>query len=390
MGSWFSNLNIRKSETVTVEAAAQQLLAWMQGQQYEPVPTAAESDGVLVLLTAEGSEWITVCTDMLQLEEPGQSAALGTAISGALCTDVLGIACFDSDYLWLNLVNAGEQADGWVGIGSGRELGFTRRNKLTPWKKKVHDYARFARCVKEDYLLADAFLSDVAPCLGLPMELSGASVGYLADIDPERKAMYLYFRQKEAAGSQDPVRMAHYEESRPALMGWERYVQAVNHGAAGKGLTVWFLAPGVETDAVTFSDVSIKCNRRIIPVTLTKARIPDGRWAWRWHDPEFQIPPAVTGRMKQEKRMELTRQRNITVFFTPRGDNRKALDIQVGFVPDENPEGGTWWSVWRKFGSKEDFIKWHNKTWKWVRSMAEADEDVDQTCLPLLKRTDFD
>ena len=47
------------------------------------------------------------------------------------------------------------------------------------------------------------------------------------------------------------------------------------------------------------------------------------------------------------------------------------LDIQIGFVPDENPDGGTWWHVWRKYGSRETFIKEHNRIWKLVRSMEE-------------------
>ena len=62
------------------------------------------------------------------------------------------------------------------------------------------------------------------------------------------------------------------------------------------------------------------------------------------------------------------------------------LDIQIGFVPDENPDGGTWWHVWRKYGSRETFIKEHNRIWKLVRSM----EEDESACLPYLKREDFD
>ena len=390
MGSWFSNLNIRKGGRITVETVSEQLVQWMQDQQFEPTASAEDADGVMVLLTAEDSEWITVCTDLVQLEEPEQFETLGTAVSEALGSDVLGIACFDSDYLWLNLLNSQEKIDGWIGIGSGKELGFTRRNKLSPWKKKVNDYTGLALYVKENYILADAFLADAAQCLGLPVWMSSASVRYLEDIDPEKKAAYLYFRQREGAQNRNLVQMAHYEESRPALTGWERDITTVNTGAESKGLTIWFLAPGVAEDSVSFSDVCIVRQHVAMPIVLTKAQMPDGRWAWRWHDPEFPIPAAVTGRMKQEKRRELERQRSMTVRFTPRGDSRKTLDIQIGFVPDGNQDGGTWWSVWHKFGSKEDFIKWHNKTWRWVRSMAEEGEDVDKTCLPLLNRTDFD
>ena len=157
MGSWFSNMNIRKSQAVTVDAVAQVLVRMMGERGYEAAASAEDADGLLALLVGEDSEWITVCSDLLPLEEPEQFAPLGNALSAALHTDVLGIACFDSDFLWLNLLNADEKLDGWVGIGSGRELGFSRRNKLTPWKKKVRDYARFAQCARESYIVADGF-----------------------------------------------------------------------------------------------------------------------------------------------------------------------------------------------------------------------------------------
>lgn len=157
MGSWFSNMNIRKSQAVTVDAVSQALVRMMGERGYEAAASAEDADGLLALLVGEDSEWITVCSDLLPLEEPEQFAPLGNALSAALHTDVLGIACFDSDFLWLNLLNADEKLDGWVGIGSGRELGFSRRSKLTPWKKKVRDYARFAQCARESYIVADGF-----------------------------------------------------------------------------------------------------------------------------------------------------------------------------------------------------------------------------------------
>lgn len=385
MGSWFANMSVRRSGTVTVEAVADYVLGLMQERRFEGA-SAEDADGVVVLLAGEGAEWITVCSDLLPLEEPEEFAAIGTALSGALRADVLGAACFDSDFLWLNLLNAEQKLDGWVGVGSGKELGFTRRNKLTPWKKKVRDYDRFARCARDSYIIADGFLADTADCLGLPVCQSNASVDHLKELDPEGRAVYLYFRQQEDARVQEKVRMATYDHTLPCLVGYENYTQAINLGAAGTGMKIWFLVPGVETDEVTFENVRLWIGNDIRPIELTKARWDDGRWAWCWHDSELPIPPGVTGRMKKEKRWELERQRQFSIHFTPRGNSRKTLDIQIGFVPDENPEGGTWWYVWRNFGSKEAFIKDHNKTWKMVRAYSGDESD----CLPYLKASDFD
>lgn len=386
MGSWFSNMNIRKSQAVTVDAVAQVLVRMMGERGYEAAASAEDADGLLALLVGEDSEWITVCSDLLPLEEPEQFAPLGNALSAALHTDVLGIACFDSDFLWLNLLNADEKLDGWVGIGSGRELGFSRRSKLTPWKKKVRDYARFAQCARESYIVADGFLYDNAENLGLPRQQSSMGMRYLQEVAPERMAARLYFRQREALQPTELVELTHYDDSLPCLVGYESVQGAVNLGAAGTGLKIWLLINGAERETVTYDQVYLRYAGEDIPVSLTWDRMPDGRWAWCWHDPEFPIPPAVKGRMKEQERWKLLNRRSFYLHFTPRGNSRKTLDIQVGFVPDENPEGDTWWNVWSKYGSKDDFIKWHNKIWKRVR----AYEEDESQCLPYLKRENFD
>lgn len=388
MGSWFSNMSIRRSGTVTADAVAQVLVRMLGQHGYEAAQSAEEADGVLALLAGEDSEWVTVCSDLLPLEDPERFAVLGNALSGELHTDVLGIACYDSDFLWLNLLNADENIDGWVGVGSGRELGFTRRNKLTPWKKKVRDYPRFAQCAKdrEAYVIADGFLYDTADALGLPRCQSTAGVQYLQEVEPHRMAACLFFRQREDLRQPELPRLAHYDYELPFLVGYDNYVGAINQGAAGTGLKIWIRINGAKPDEVTYENVYIRSGGEELPIELTWEQMPDGVYAWCWHDPAFPIPPAVTGRMKKEKRWELERQRSFFINLTPRGNSRKTLDIQVGFVPDENPEGATWWHVWRKHGSKEAFIKEHNRIWKMVRSM----EEDESTCLPYLKREDFD
>lgn len=209
---------------------------------------------------------------------------------------------------------------------------------------------------------------------------------YLKDLDPEKKGVYLYFSLREDARAREKVRLAHYDMGFPCLVGYENYVTAINQGAAGTGLRIWLLLNGADREEVTYDNVYIRRGTQQIPITLTWEQMTDGRWAWCWHDPQFPIPPAVTGRMKQEKRWKLESQRTFSIHFTPRGNSRRTLDIQIGFVPDENPEGGTWWNVLRKYGSKEAFIKEHNRIWKLVRAM----EEDESSCLPYLKRADFD
>ena len=108
MGSWFSNLHIRKNETVNSEAAADWLRRHLAGRGYLAA-ASEEADGAVALI--DGENWVTVCSDILSLEDPGILKELAEPLSGDLRTDVLGIACFDSDYLYLNLLNRAENVN---------------------------------------------------------------------------------------------------------------------------------------------------------------------------------------------------------------------------------------------------------------------------------------
>ena len=164
------------------------------------------------------------------------------------------------------------------------------------------------------------------------------------------------------------------------------HVSAVNVGAGGTGLSVFFLGSYVENEEITFSDTAIECQDYSAPMQLTKERLDDGRWVYSWRDPNFPLPPAVPKRLPKEKRNRLQWEQRITVCFTPSGNARKMLDITVVFVPTENPHGNTQWNVWQNHGSKKAFIEHYNKISKRVRAF---EPDPDQW-LPYLKEEDFD
>ena len=174
MGSWFSNFHIHKRNTFTEEAVMDALIRLMAEKGFQQTEDAESADGQIVLLQ-ENAEWITVWSDLLPHDDPESCAAIAAPLSANLHTEVLGIACFDSDYLYLNLIHTDEKLDGWIGIGAGKEIGITRRNKTTPWKKLANDYAAFAEKAKQKYVIADRFLQDASGNLGMSMEQSSFS-----------------------------------------------------------------------------------------------------------------------------------------------------------------------------------------------------------------------
>ncbi len=388
MGSWFSNLHIRKKREITKDQVLECVKEVMAERNCIPAEDAQDADVVIAVVESPNSQWVSVYSQIFAHDDPDSCKAVAVPMSSRLHTDVLGAACFDSDYLYLNLINTEEAVDAWVGIGAGKELGITRRNNLTAWKKKVAEYPAFSAAAKDTYICADEFMEAAAACLGLPAEQGSASLDYLKDTALEQDAQFLYFRQEEGVRHAGPdLQVCYMRYANPCFDGWENEVSFLNYGDEFCGLSVYFLGPYVEHDEITFSDVKVeRFQRPPIALELTKIQLSDGQWAYYCHDPEILMPPGIPCRMKKEKRDQLELDRMRKISFIPHGNPRKMLDVTVVIVPDGNPENRAVWNAWKYHGSKEECIKHHNWIWKRVRAVGE---DPDE-CLPLLKMEDFD
>lgn len=388
MGSWFSNLHIRKTEALSKEQICNCVAGFLHEQGYTSVEKMQEADVAVAVIEPRNSQWISICSEIFAHDDPGSCKAVAVPLSSRLHTDVLGIACFDSDYLYLNLINADENADAWIGIGAGKEIGITRRNNLTAWKKKVADYPAFSAAVKETYICADEFLAATDGCLGLLTEQGGISLVYLKDTSLQQDAVLLYFRKAEESRSAGPnIQICYMNHAVPCFAGKENSVVFLNDGNEFCGLSVYFMGPFVEHEEITFSNIQLGYLR--VPfrdLELKKIRLSDGQWAYYSHIPDILMPPGVRGRMKPEKRYQLQQERMRKISFVPHGNPRKMLDITVLIIPDGNPDNQAKWNIWHQHGSKEAFINWHNKIWKRVRAF---ETDPNQL-LPFLKLEDFD
>lgn len=389
MGSWFSNIHIRKNGIATERTIEERICKLMASKHYLPCKSENDADGSVAIVASEECRWISIYSDALLLEDPSKCAEIMELLSSELHTDVLGISCFDSDCLYLNLINTEDKTDAWIRIGSASEFGIKRRSGISAWKKKVFDFGAFSECAKKKYILAEDFLTEVEPNLALPAARSAASYEYLQDFDLVRMAKFLYFKLPEEMKVKDPVKLVSHKQSlTPCFLDKPSVVYGTNVGGESRGLSVYFLGPYVEHDELTFSDVcfvKIKNNRKEhIPIELTKVQLSDGQWAYYYHDPDFRIPPKVDQRLPKRKQERLEYERSIIVGFVPHGNPRKILDVTVVLVPDENPEGQTAWNVWHGWGSKKDFIDLFNECWKEIRTW-------DMECnIPILKEEDFD
>lgn len=387
MGSWFSNLHVCKTEKITREIVSECIKDILAERKYTLVESAQDADVIVAVLDGQNSKWISICSQVFSHDDPNSCKAVAAPLSSKLHTDVLGAACFDGDYLYLNLISTDENVDAWIGIGAGKEIGISRRNNLTAWKKKVADYPSFSAAVKDTYICADEFMTAAECYLGLPAEQGSASLDYLQNTVLQQDVQFLYFRQEERERHPGPdIQICYLRYASPCFDGRENEVSFLNYGDEFCGLSVYFLGPYVEHDEITFSDVRIeRFQRPPIDLELKKVQLPDGQWAYYCHDPEILMPPGIPRRMKKEKRHQLELDRMRKIYFIPHGNPRKMLDITVVIIPDGSTENRAVWNAWKHYGSKEECIKHHN--WIWKRVLAVV-EDPDE-CLPMLKMEDF-
>lgn len=392
MGSHFANIHIREKKTATKETIEKYIEKFMASRHYLPCVSEIDADGAIALVTSADCPWISLYSDLLSLEDTSKCAEIMKSLSSEFQTDVLGISCFDSDYLYLNLINTGERMDAWVGIGSASGLGIKRRSGISAWKKKVSDFQTFSENAKRKYDLVEDFLAVTEQCLKLPTIQSSASYACLKDFDLDERAKYFYFKRSEDMKSKEPTKLAQHTYSlMPCFMDQPSIVSAINVGGESRGLSVYFSGPYVENDEITFSDVCFvkwKNNQlEEVAFDLTKVQLPDGQWAYYYHDPQFKIPTKVDDRLSLLKQVNERFDSDICVKFVPHGNGRKMLDITVLLVPDQNPKGQTGWNVWKHYGSKKAFVEQFNATWDDLRvSHSDFITDRPQT----LREEDFD
>ena len=278
---------------------------------------------------------------------------------------MLGIACFDSDYLYLNLINQPEKLNAWVGVGSAAGLGIKRRTGLAAWKK-IANHGCFAEAARQKYVFAEEFLTEAEKSLELPPERSCASFEYLEDLGLREKARIIWYKLPEDQKAKElPVLTQWTGSLDPCWLDQPHWVSASNVGGESRGISVYFVGPYVEHDEITFSDIWLFMGMNFEPpkkpIELKKVQLSNGQWAYYYHDPGFKIPPKVDERLPEGKKARLMLDREIYVRFIPHGNPRKVLDIAVVFVPDKNPAGQVGWIVWQYSGSKDAYIEEMNK-----------------------------
>lgn len=367
MGAFFSNLQIKRNEQLQIDEVKQALVNLLKEQGYTETAEKELADAAVIIAMPKESQWITVCSEVFEFNDSKTSKAYAAWLSLALHTDVLAIACFDSDYAFLNLINESNQTDAWANIKTTPDLHAIRRTGVTAWKKIVTDTQQFKACLNGNYIFAEEGLRALEPVLLLPGNQSCLEVGIVDESMEQDEVLKLYFSVPEDKAQKEPTKLQllAYTEI-PCIPDQVQRISIHNVGDASRGLAVIFWGDYVENEEITFSDVYLEYGQgkqfTQIPVELKKIKAVNQSWMYYWEDKAFYLTGKANPNLPLKKRIELEFAHSVGIRFTAHGNIRKFLDIRLSFAPLSNyRDGQCCWYVWQYEGSRKAFIEEHNR-----------------------------
>ena len=382
MGMFFNNLHIRKNEEYNHDKLKQMLIEGMEKKGYTLLESGREAEASVVIYSPKKSEWVSVASDCFVFSTAEDTKAAAFPISEKFGADVLVAACFDSDYLMMNLINAADGTDGWVNVGSMCGMKLPRRTSIAPWKGKVTDIEKFKAIIKEKNIFAEDAFYGCAELLGMVTEQCALETDN-TDWLEEGTFTRLCFSLPEDTQNELPRLTFKHFGLMPCKVDESRCEFVVNKGGRSKGVGVMFVGDYIEDDQLTFENVTLESDldnhkHTITPIQLEKRKNALGQTVLYWEDKNFHIPPAVDPSILGKRYDDLEYKRTFGVRFTVRGNPRKVLDVKFFIIPLENSrEGSACWYCYMSSGTKERYIEEYNKRWKKFPDRQLNPEDYD-------------
>lgn len=368
MGMFFKNIHIRKNKEYNHDTLKKILIGEMEKKGFTLLESNEEAEVSVVIYSPERSKWVSVASDCFDFDTAEDIKAVALPISEKFRTDVLAAACYDSDYLIMNIINAVDGTDGWVNVGSMYGMKLPRRTSIAPWKGKIADIEKFKAIVKEKHTFAENAFYSAAELLGMATEQCALETDY-ADRSEESALTRLFFSLPEGTQKKLPQLEIDCFDLMPCKIGKSSCEFVTNKGDRSKGIGIMFVGDYIENDHLIFENVTLESNfdrdkRKNTPIKLEKTKTISGETVLYWEDKNFHIPPAVDSSIPIKRRMELEFKKTFGLRFTVRGNPRKVLDVMFFIIPLENRhEGAACWCCYLHSGTKERYIEEYNKCW---------------------------
>lgn len=346
MGLSFSNIQIRRTEKAPDFAQIAVILT--EGWDVSAVDSEEEADIMLSVFTMSDSPWITVCSDLIDggFEELGAKAR---RLSETLQTQTLAMACLDSDYFCMNLIDAANGADLWAANGRMTEGKAPRRSSFAPWKRYISDIEAFKRTMRGKYVFAEECLDGLEPLLSLTV-LQGEAGGDELPEDAEIHRFYYVLNHQENKKVPPKFKGNFTTRHYMYFKGFEENVLGVNNqGGKSKGVGVWMSGPCIwkREFRVTKTMLQMRGTRdewRFVPIEMKEATTSDGVSGLYGECADLRIPPAVPEGLPWKRKMDMEAQREICIRFSLEKDQAKDDadaygDLQITMIPLQNVSG---------------------------------------------------
>lgn len=377
MGMTFLNLHLRLHQDIQEQAVSDYLIKRLSAEQYQLVESEDGADVGFALYRDEQDGWLSVYSDAFFSEGALGCEEMAKSLHEAFDTQVLRVGCFDSDYLFLNLI--GEGIDAWASIGSAAGFGISRRKKLSDWQMLVKEFPLFKQKLQRNEGCAEDALWGIAPCLELSAERSTADYEHLEDFFPADTVKKLYFRLPDELHTEEPPKFCLLTTDSIPSVEHRNYLSILNQGGASRGLTVQFQGDGFQDGALVPEIISLcACEGKEYCVAGEKTVFENGKIGYVFRFPTFRIPPKVDERLPMAVQVRKLFVQNIGLVYTLRGNPRKVLQVQVCLIPDKNWDGSYVWNPLRGAASKEEFIRYYNQLWEGKpQQLLLREEDYD-------------
>ena len=112
MGLFFENIHIRKSAMYDTRILKNQLIRYFEEKGFQLDPQDAEESVSVVIYEPENSAWVSIASELFQLETEEDIQKVAEPLSQCFETDIISAGCYDSDYLRLSLLNVCDGTDG--------------------------------------------------------------------------------------------------------------------------------------------------------------------------------------------------------------------------------------------------------------------------------------
>ncbi len=322
MGKRFSVLLLRKFRT-NYRQTPRQLDRLMEYEGYTVQTDSIHAEVNLALYRMDGRRWQIITGDPAVLERYAEILAIKNRSEALLVTgtedDRIRYALFDPLNREMAHARAGRVEDDSLAPAVDQAVW----QAATHGRKKVD----FKQLFTQSSLSSrDHFIK-----LGQYLDFDGAEIlnviggGTEPDVSLHLSRGSDSFYITEGAPQME---LAAYSNT-PVIPEETCRLSFANHGGPGTGLQIMISGPFVETDALTFTEVTLEYEDRVYADSVMhKTRLVNGWYAYVYDFPSLELPPGIGRRLFTNEAYSLAKQKALwRLSAIPHGDSRYGLDV---------------------------------------------------------------